>query len=368
MPFYKKIEEKTPEGKRTLERLLDLRAALRVVVPQRTLHQNLLLATWNIRDFDKPAYGKRIEEAYYYIAEIISHFDLIALQEIYRDLEGLDRVMELLGSHWDRIFTDASEGEEGNDERLAFVFDTRKVVFGGLAGEMVLPNIEDEEGLKKPVTQLVRTPFIVGFRSGWTRFMLATVHIIWKDDIADPEQRVREIREVAQFFKMRTLDETAWARNLILLGDFNIFGTNDLTFQQLVHAGFEVPQELLVFRSNAKKTRHYDQIAFRVRPGSLEKTGKAGVFDFFDHIFRDSTEDRDIYAPFMREAIRKANETKSPSKHSKEYDLRTNAGKSLYYQTYWRTHQMSDHLPMWVELRIDYSDEYLQYKLSKSED
>ncbi|MCJ7702860.1 MAG: hypothetical protein MUO62_14855 [Anaerolineales bacterium] len=97
MPFYKNINQNTAGGKRTLERPLALRNGLRDKVPTRTLQENLLLATWNIRDFDKPAYGERIEEAYYYIAEIISHFDLIALQEIYRDLVGLERVMEILG-------------------------------------------------------------------------------------------------------------------------------------------------------------------------------------------------------------------------------------------------------------------------------
>lgn len=367
MPFYKNINQNTAGGKRTLERLLALRNGLRDNVPTRTLQENLLLATWNIRDFDKPAYGERIEEAYYYIAEIISHFDLIALQEIYRDLAGLERVMEILGSNWERVFTDASEGTGGNDERLAFVYDTRKVKFGGLAGEMVLPNMKDENGEEIPATQLVRTPFVVGYRSGWTRFMLATVHITWDGDTANPERRVREIHEIAQFFKKRTLDEMAWARNLILLGDFNIFGTDDLTFQQLVEAGFEVPDELLAFRSNAKKTRHYDQIAIRVRPGSLDKTGQAGVFDFYDYLFRDTIADRDLYTAFMQETIHQANQKKSPSKRSKEYDQRTETGKSLYYRTYWRTHQMSDHLPMWVELRIDYSDEYLQYKLGKSE-
>lgn len=367
MPFYKKIIEDTAAGKRTLERLLNLRQGLRGQIPNRTLKENLLLATWNIRDFDKPVYGERIEEAYYYIAEIISHFDLVALQEIYRDLSGLDRVMDILGSHWKRVFTDASEGAGGNDERLAFVYDTRKVTFGGLGGELVLPNVKDENGVEQPVSQLVRTPFVVGFLSGWTRFMLATVHITWEEDKADPERRVREIREVAQFLKERTMDETAWARNLILLGDFNIFGTDDLTFQQLTDAGFEVPEQLLEFRSNAKKTRHYDQIAFRVRPGSLDKTGEAGVFDYYDYVMCATDNDRDIYAAYMRETIDNANKNKSPSQRSKEYDQRSESGKTLYYRTYWRTHQMSDHLPMWVALRIDYSDEYLRYKLSKSE-
>jgi hypothetical protein len=29
------------------------------------------------------------------------------------------------------------------------------------------------------------------------------------------------------------------------------------------------------------------------------------------------------------------------------------------YRSYWRTYQMSDHLPLWAEFRIDFSDEYL---------
>jgi hypothetical protein len=33
--------------------------------------------------------------------------------------------------------------------------------------------------------------------------------------------------------------------------------------------------------------------------------------------------------------------------------------KATYYKSYWRTFQMSDHLPMWVDLQIDYSQEYL---------
>ena len=57
------------------------------------MDEKLLLATWNIRDFDKPAYGERSDEAIAYIAEVISYFDLVALQEIYRDLTALKRVM-----------------------------------------------------------------------------------------------------------------------------------------------------------------------------------------------------------------------------------------------------------------------------------
>ncbi|MFC1846641.1 endonuclease/exonuclease/phosphatase family protein [Chloroflexota bacterium] len=364
MPSYQELNGKTEECRRTLRRLIELRSSLQKEIPMRTLKETLLLATWNIRDFDKPAYGKRLDESFYYIAEIIARFDLVAIQEVYKDLTALNRVMKILGPAWKFVFSDETMGPQGNDERLAFVYDSRKVEFGGLSGELVLPPIKDNEGNWHPVSQLFRTPMIVGFRSGWSRFMLATVHILWGGDTANSPQRIREIREVAQFLKKRTEDETTWARNLILLGDFNIFGDDDETYKQILNAGFEVPTELLDFRTNAKKTRRYDQIAFRTRLGSLDSTGKAGVFDYYEIVFKNTIEDRDLYASYIRKTIIESNQNKPPSSRSKEYDERTETGKTNYYRNYWRTHQMSDHLPMWVELRIDYSDDYLKSRLN----
>lgn len=358
MPFYHRIDGNTEEGRRILSRLLELRAGLDQHIPDRTFSETLLLATWNIRDFDKPAYGPRVEEAIYYIAEIINRFDIVAVQEVYEDLSGLKRVMEVLGSHWKYIVTDSAGKGAGNFERMTFLYDSRKVVFGGLAGEIVLPpDSKDSDGNYVPVTQFWRTPMMVGFKSGWTDFILTTVHILWDQSKADPPNRVREVHDVTQFLKGRSEDPTAWSRNIILLGDFNIFGTDDETFRQITDAGFEVPEQLLEFRSNASKNRHYDQIAFRTRPGSLDLTGKAGVFDYYDFVFRNTDEDREIYRPYMGDEY----DTTSKGK------ARSDSGKKTYYSTYWRTHQMSDHLPMWVELRIDYSDEYLKNKLERDE-
>lgn len=350
MPFYRPLDVSRADDERTIQRLLALREQLRRDVPDRTFQETLLLATWNIRDFDRPAYGDRLEEAIYYIAEIIAHFDLVAVQEVYKNLTGLERVMDVLGPHWDYVFTDVTAGDRGNDERMTFLYDTRKVRRGGLSGELVLPPIEDEDGERIPTEQIWRTPFIVGFRSGWCDFMLATVHIQWGSSEAEALERVSEVRKVARFLRERTEDEDAWARNLILLGDFNIFRPGNLTFRQLIEAGFVIPEELRGHPSNAPKTKHYDQIAFRVRPGSLDLIS-AGVFDFYESVFRDR--DEETYVPFMGESYHFTNDG----------EPKTDGGKTNYYRTYWRTQQMSDHLPMWVELRIDYSDEYLERKL-----
>lgn len=355
MPFYHEIEKYAAEGKldrkRALERLISLRKALEAQIPQRTLKEMLLLATWNIRDFDTPDYGYRMQEAIYYIAEIIAAFDLVAIQEVNKDLTGLNRVMAVLGDHWQALFTDTTEGSQGNEERMAFVYDSRKVAFKGLAGELVLPPIKGSDGSLKPSSQFWRTPFLCGFQVGWARFMLATVHIAWGEDKAEPAVRVNEIRQVAQFLKARTEDKTAWARNLILLGDFNIFEPENATFRELTEAGFVIPKELQRQPSSALGARHYDQIAFRVRPGHLETAGRAGVFDYYKTVYRDSAEDEEAYRPYFQ--------APKGGKAPKEIKQKN------YYKTYWRTHQMSDHLPMWVELKIDYSDEYLRRKLDE---
>jgi len=355
MPFYRELKKEDEDDKRTIERLLLLREQLRREIPkgipERTQKRTLLLATWNIREFDAKTYGLRLDEAIYYIAEIIDCFDLVAVQEVNKDLEGLKRLMKILGENWDYIFTDTTLGKRGNEERMAFLFDKRKVTFGGLAGELVLPD-EEKEGKRILVRQLARTPFICGFKAGWTRFMLATVHILYGSGEVEPQERIDEIKQVALRLKEMTVDEDAWARNLILLGDFNIFKPENKTFQEIVNAGFVIPPELQKLPSNVGQDRHYDQIAFMNRKGSLEWTGKAGVFDYYQTVFRDTPEDEEIYR-----------------KHMTNYDVttdgmpRTEKSKAVYYKT-WRTYQMSDHFPMWVELKIDYSDEYLKSKLA----
>jgi endonuclease/exonuclease/phosphatase family metal-dependent hydrolase len=350
MPSYNQhFLTKATAGRRTINKLLALREQLNDPIkgiPQRTQEDTLLLGTWNIRDFDKPSFRKRSEEAMHYIAEIVSRFDLLAVQEVYKDLNALHRLMGLLGNNWDYIVTDTSEGSSGNSERLAYIYDRRKVKFGGLAGELVLPPVKID-GKKQPMKQLARTPYIAGFKSGWTNFVLCTVHILYGKSIANSPERVEEIKQLAKFMKARATDATSWSQNVIVLGDFNIFSKSDLTMKALTDEGFVIPKKLQeIPGSNVPKNKCYDQIAFRVRPNRLETTNRAGVFDFYDVVY--SLSDESEYVKEMGDSYK----TTSSGKPRKS--------PSRYYKTYWRTHQMSDHLPMWVELKINYTESYLK--------
>ena len=84
------------------------------------------------------------------IAEIVSRFDVMAIVEVKRNLEALRLLMDVLGPDWGFIVTDTVEGEPGNDERLGFVFDRRRIQLAGLAGEIVIPDSELAERRRDP--------------------------------------------------------------------------------------------------------------------------------------------------------------------------------------------------------------------------
>ncbi|HUP19415.1 MAG TPA: endonuclease/exonuclease/phosphatase family protein [Gemmatimonadota bacterium] len=350
MPYYYTIQNKTEAGRRTARNLLEIKKELRRQIPRRTISDTLLLATWNIREFDSSKYGTRTAESFQYIAEIVSHFDLVAIQEVRDDLRAIDQLRWILGRDtWDYILTDVTEGSGGNRERMAFLYDSKKVRFGGLAGEVVLPERLKAGKLDVP-RQLARTPFVVGFEVGWFRFMLCTVHIYYGESKAVDARRLKEIEELSNFLAKRAKHEFAWAEDMILLGDFNIFKPEDATFEAIRKAGFIVPERIQRLPSNVPQNKHYDQIAFfapRVQD-QLEEI-EAGVFNFFDLVYRE--DDQETYVPEMGKAYEKT------SKGAK----RTAAGKTRHYRD-WRTHQMSDHLPMWVKLKIDFGEEYLEGK------
>lgn len=462
MSFYTWLKPRTYDTSKTLKlklrttkKLKKLRLALQTHIKDAKLSDDInppsdstefvRIATWNIREFDSSSYGERTMESKAYIAEILSHFDLIALQEIRRDLDALRDVVRILGSNWDFIATDVTEGSSGNKERMAFLFNKNKVWFNDVAGELTLPNgklvtdpfgvrfkveggakmelpngqtlktetniiyettkdegkkikedveielpedtkivlpagtsirfpnksilpMTDEHGidleqsntLKLPESaeiilpensflgmpkQFARTPFIASFQAGWLKINLATVHIYYGKGKSGMERRKEEIKRLTKLLSDRAKSDSDSDADsyFIALGDFNIVTPEHETMEALKTNHFEIPKPLQnVPGGNVKQDRHYDQIALWKGQSKRKKSYtdiipyRAGVFDFFDTVFKD--EEEDIYAPFMK-------------KHDSDE----------YYASYrsWRTHQMSDHLPMWLELRIDFTEAYL---------
>ena len=368
MPRYYVIKRWRDDAarRRVIERLLALRRQLHQEIAPHRSDRTLLLATWNIRDFDsnKFGHGKRLPEAFHYIAEIISAFDLVAVQEINRDLKGLKRVMELLGGDWDYIVTDTTEGFGGNSERMAFVYDRRKVRFRNIAGEIVLPAGQkvvarkkeksdqdpDRETVEEKEIQFARTPFMVAFQAGWFKFNLCTVHIYYgKTSGLALERRIDEINRIAKFFSAR---HDKAKEDFILLGDFNIVSPEHRTMEALEGEGFHIPDDLKAEKTNLKGDRHYDQVALKVRDKRLE-IGAGGIVKFEKSVYRN--QDFEAYHDEMPPKKRDIH-----YRGAKKGQPRNDAEKRQYYREEWRTWQISDHLPMWVALDVDFTEEYLE--------
>lgn len=308
----------------TVEDIVRLRRRIQQAgLPPRRTDLNVIIGTWNLQKLgalhphwtENPKSPKRNLRALAIIAEVIRCFDVIAVQEIQRETTALRYLMEhFLGAHWAVLLTDVSAGDKGNSERLAYLYDTRRVVLSGLSGEIVLP--PTPAGLPE---QFDRTPYIAGFRAAGEHFTLLTAHIRYG---AIPQDRIPELQRLASYTAQELRDrsrngQSSEEPNLLVLGDFNIDKRQgNPLFDAFVETGLWVPEALQnVKTTTGKAAKHYDQIAwFQGDDFGLRPSGRAGTIDFSGAVFQELSSSQ-----------------VSP--------------------------RISDHLPLWVEFSTDRSEE-----------
>ena len=297
-----------------------------------------------------------MDESYHYIAEIIDHFDICAIQEVKSDLDPLRRLVKLLGPSWDFFVSDVSIHKGGNNERMAFVYNKNKVIFRNLIGEIVLPKedlIADE--------QVARSPFFASFQAGWFKFSLCSAHIVYGDDL---DLRASEIKTIADILVKRAKKED---QVHIFLGDMNIEKKDDKIMKALKDSKLTVPD---FGPTNMNGNRWFDQMAFteKGKAGSKTRLLRHGTFDWRHAVFgpHPKTDAPELtkqnglegkYRP-TKEEILNHYENKV-EKNRIEHGKKPYVNWSKSYKN-WTTYEMSDHLPIWMELEIDYSDDYLR--------
>lgn len=276
--------------------LVQVSEGLDAAVPAKHLDRNLLIATWNLRalgglterwetgDNDSP---KRNLADAHVIAQVLSRFDVVAVQEVRGDLKALRHILKALGPDWGFILTDVSRGSAGNNERLAFVFDLRRVKPSGLACELTVP---DEWlgriGQGALHEQFARTPYAVSFQSAGQTFILVTLHVIYGDA---PEERRGELAAIGEWLNDWAKRSEDFNQNLIALGDFNIDRKGDPNFDAFTATGLSAPPELDAAPRTIsdKADAFYDQLAWFHKNGdaelTLQYTGRAGHFSWTDH-------------------------------------------------------------------------------------
>jgi endonuclease/exonuclease/phosphatase family metal-dependent hydrolase len=342
------------DKKRTIENLIRLKEGLTQKVPPKKVNDNLLLCSWNIKNFG--LIKDRTPESLYYIAEIISAFDIVSLQEVNKDISDFKIVLKLLGSHWKHILSDVTEGTHGNKERFGFLYDSRRVTHSGLSGELVIPpEMIDENPI---IRQLKRTPTFTGFESGWQKFSIVSLHLHPGNKDDDRKLRKEEVRLLMKIMQEKMDKMSFEDSNMIILGDTNIYKNNTDIVQLFKEKEFIECDGLKGKYTNTSQSEIYDRIFLNVSDYlklGIDANGKqiGDVFHLFDYVYQNKSSDIKKYHELMYQ-------------HKDEPEtLTTDAKYKYYFNRYWKRDQMSDHLPVWIEIKTNNSVDFLKSTLKK---
>jgi hypothetical protein len=301
-------------------------------IPPSQLDETINVAVWNIRDFGKK---HRTEAAIHYIAEILGQFDLIALLELRDDLTDLGRALCYLGSSWNIVYSDWMDDPGGNSERAAFLYDSRAVIFNGLAAEVDAPRTKT--GPEYLATQSFwRAPYMCSFRAGNFDFIAIATHARWGKSV---EARQAELQMLADWVDTRFKDKFVEDHDLIVMGDFNTPQIGDPLFNALTSRGLQIPDVLVELKvgkrvvrgSNLDKTARYDQILHL--PTMKDRfSNRGGTLDFFGS-------EAGIKGLFP----------------DKNYTARQ------------FSYQLSDHFPIWLQVKTDIDGQRLHQIVQNSQ-
>jgi len=304
----KKVSKEIAKGLLVLRDRIDASG-----IPSSKLDESFNLATWNIRDFGKTA---RSQAAIHYIAEVLGQFDLIGVIELRDDLRDLRRVLDVLGPYWRAVYSDAVLDVGGNRERVAYVYDKRQVNFNGMASA-AFPRRTKKGTEWVPEFNWWRPPYVASFKSGSFDFIVISAHIRWGDSEAGREPELAALAQWAAeklaLFKKdkRSFDD----QDLFVMGDFNIPSVQSPLFRAVTSLGLRVPSALAKqdLGSNLEKNKRYDQILHLPHyPETF--ANKGGVLDFY------SGNHKALFPSLTKKAF---------------------------------TYQMSDHLPIWIQVNTD---------------
>ena len=285
---------------------IDALRAYRQNKPERAIPSKaanrLLVATWNVANL---GVQERRDKDYRLIAELVSWFDLIAMQEVNDNLSGLRAIQQHLPPSFRVLFSDYA----GNKERLGFLYDSSKVTLLEKVGEVAIPP-SDQRYIKLPGTRqkfrgFDRNPYIAAFRSESFTFVLVNVHLYFgSDSKVSMNRRSLEAYAVARWADLRRKSKNAYTRDIIVLGDFNLpkVEPGDPIYKALTRRGLHLPEHSTEIGSSITTDSHYDQIAFFPGQTQSEFTGRSGVFDFDGALFATlwETRSREDFLAYMR--------------------------------------------------------------------
>ncbi|KVV14352.1 endonuclease/exonuclease/phosphatase family protein [Flavobacterium sp. TAB 87] len=165
------------------------------------INAQVKLVSWNIENIGKSKSDQEIS----FIANTISDFDLVAIQEVVAGFGGTQAIARLAdelnrgGTKWNYIVSDPTSSSAYKTERYAFLWKNTTIKLVGK------PWLEEKYNL-----EIDREPFYATFQYKKKQFTVVNFHAITKN-----KQPEREIK----FFKFLPFQYPTL--NLIFVGDFN---------------------------------------------------------------------------------------------------------------------------------------------------
>jgi len=227
-------------------------------LPKR-IYGSAVLGSFNIRKLG--SVEKRSEETWNFLVHIIKRFDLIAIQEIQDNLDGFNKIMEMLGTKFGMIVSDRTgvfPGQDGMGERLGFIYRRSMVKRTDVVSDITydrsklletlyndlgeikaaikeykvkLAEFEDGTRKTKPYISMpvflsfIRQPYCASFEitghedTALYKFMAVNAHLYYGNTLQD---RKLEFNALIEWIIGRVKENRAYYPNFILLGDLNL--------------------------------------------------------------------------------------------------------------------------------------------------
>ena len=204
-----------------------------------------------------------------------------------------------------------------------------------------MPPERSGEGEFQPAEQLARPPPLAALGSGYWEFQVCTTHIVWAGSARGGDavsKRLREVRNLGQYLRARARQDQI---DLLLMGDFQLERPGGPLHQALLEGGVQLPEAVLL-PAHIVPDRYYSLIGFVSAEHEMplaDGDPPAGVVQIYEHVLRDEDLSRFVRTAAYRAAAQSKAGRRKPAERLRDPQR-------------WRTYQMSDHLPLWVELGL----------------
>ena len=355
-------------------------------IPKRE-YGSVVFGSFNIRKLG--AKKQRADATWQFLAQICQQFDLLSVQEIMDDLEGVNHLQTLMGENFGAVISDvtgAFPSEAGLGERLGFIYNRALVERGNVVSDIsfdrtklittmiehsaelvdaIAPHLDKDGHLRKDAKvklpiflTFVRQPFCASFKIAGhpgTRpyeMMAVNAHLYFGEGIEDRRQ---EFDALMEWLLARTKERSSNFPNYILMGDLNLdfddpekdrprIEAHIKTFNQAMGKRANVnfpfldvhPNQQKPFRTNARASETFDQIGLFSRDDRLPT--------YKDNATMGSQSRGPDYGIVnFVELFREALELPPLEKM-------TAAQEKAFFSKF--EHEVSDHLPLWLRLPL----------------